>query len=115
MDVQTLIQPYNTITAQYTGKDPAALQAPGVDPTSPNYAFLQGGNDPKTGAPTMMTMDQWKQKLMQDPQYGFQNTQGAKNMASDFASAVLNEFGVVNTGSVGSSFPDQSVITSANS
>ena len=114
MDVQTLIQPYNHITAQYTGKDEASLAAPGTDPTSPNYAFLQGGKDPKTGGPTMMTMDAWKQKLMQDPQYGFQNTQGAKNMASGFASAILNEFGLVNTGQVGSSFPNSSTITSAN-
>ena len=46
-----------------------------------------------------MTMDQWKQKVMQDPSYGFQNTQGGKNLASQFTSAILNEFGKINTGS----------------
>lgn len=104
MDVASLIAPYNTITAQYTGKDPASLSNPGVDPTSPNYKFLQGAADPKTGAPTMMTMDAWKKTLMQDPQYGFQNTTGGKNMASQFSSALLNEFGVINTGNQSTPF-----------
>ena len=115
--VANIMAPYNQLTAQYTGKDMAAIQnqqASGA--VNPYDAFLQGGpKDPKTGQPSMMTMDQWKQKLMQDPQYGFQNTQGAKNMASGFASAILNEFGLVNTGSVGSSFPTSSTITGANS
>ena len=96
-DVATLIQPYNNITAQYTGKDPAALANAGVDPTGPNYKFLQGGTDAKTGAPTMMTMDAWKKTLMTDSTYGFQNTTGAHNMASQFTSALLNAFGKVKT------------------
>ena len=96
-DVATLITPYNNITAQYTGKDPASLSNPGVDPTSADYAFLQGAKDPKTGQPTMMTMNEWKQKLMQDPQYGFQNTAGGKALASQMASSILNAFGKVNT------------------
>ena len=45
----------------------------------------------------MMTLDQWKTYLMQNPQYGFQNTQGAKDMAEQLSSAILNEFGRVNT------------------
>ena len=96
-DVATLIQPYNNITAQYTGKDPAALANAGIDPTGPNYKFLQGGTDAKTGAPTMMTMDAWKKTLMTDPTYGFQNTTGAHDMASQFTSALLNAFGKVKT------------------
>lgn len=103
-DVATLIQPYNNITAQYTGKDPAALANAGVDPTGPNYKFLQGGTDAKTGAPTMMTMDAWKKTLMSDPQYGFQNTTGAHDMASQFTSALLNAFGKVKTEGTPGSF-----------
>ena len=45
----------------------------------------------------MMTLDQWKTYLMQTPSYGFQNTQGAKDMAEQMSSAILNEFGKVNT------------------
>ena len=52
----------------------------------------------------MQTMDQWKKTLMQDPQYGFQNTTGAKNMASQFTSALLNEFGKVATQSTTTPF-----------
>lgn len=104
MDVASLIAPYNNITAQYTGKDPAALANAGVDPTSPNYKFLQGAQDPKTGAPTMMTMDAWKKTLMSDPQYGFQNTTGAHDMASQFTSALLNAFGKVKTEGTPGSF-----------
>lgn len=99
--VTTLVAPYNSITAQYTGVDPASLTDPGSatgGPTGKYFAFLQGGKDPKTGQPTMMTMDQWKKQLMSDPQYGFQNTTAGKNMASQFTSALLNEFGRVNTG-----------------
>ena len=50
-------------------------------------AFLQGGNNPsgsatqlanstgkaEAGTPQIMTLDQWKQYLMQNPTYGFQN------------------------------------------
>ena len=96
-DVATLIAPYNAITAQYTGKDPATLANPGVDPTSPDYKFLQGAKDPKTGQTTMMTMDEWKQYIMQHPEYGFQNTSGGKALASQMTSAILNAFGKVKT------------------
>ena len=46
----------------------------------------------------MMTMDAWKKELMQDPVHGFQHTTAAKDMASQFSSALLNEFGLINTG-----------------
>lgn len=94
--VSTIVQPYNSLTQQYTGKDAASIL---TDPTDQYSKFLQGGQDPKTGAPTMMSLDQWKKTLMSDPSYGFQNTQGGKNLASQFSSAILNEFGKINTGS----------------
>ena len=111
--VTDLMQPYLSVAAAYTGKPAADMlnaQGPtdkgtglGASATSaiPNQwtRFLDGGpKDPKTGAPTQMTMDQWKRTLMSDPQYGFQNTQGGKNMASQLTAAILNEFGLVNTG-----------------
>ena len=100
LTVANIAAPYNSITAQYTGKDPNAIV---TDPTDKYSAFMQGGTDPKTGAPTMQTLDEWKKTLMKNQDYGFQNTQGAKNMASQFASAILNEFGRVSTS--GSSTP----------
>jgi hypothetical protein len=113
--VTNLVTPYFNVASAITGVPAATMMA---DQSSGGVskwaAFLQGGTNPsgsaqennqtgKTAAnqPQMMTLDQWKTKLMQDPQYGFQNTQGAKNMASQFTSAILNEFGKVNTQSGG--------------
>lgn len=109
--VSTLIAPYNSITSELTGVPTTTLSDPGSAPggvTGQYYKFLQGGTAPPAGttsassgaqSPGMMTLDQWKQYVMSTPSYGFQNTQGGKNLASQFTSAILNEFGKVNTGS----------------
>ena len=94
--VTDITQPYNQIAAQYLGVDPNSIQT--NDPSGKWSKFLQGGTDPKTGAPTMMTMDQWKKTIMQDPSYGFQHTQGAQNMAGQFAASIINAFGAANSG-----------------
>ena len=119
--VQNLVAPYFNVAEAITGVPASTMMADqqtgGLSKWS---AFLQGGNNPagatqlanQTGAaekgPQMMTLDQWKSYLMKDPQYGFQNTQGAKNMASQFTSAILNEFGMVNTGDGGTPFGNYS-------
>lgn len=69
----------------------------GAQPNPSGSTQQTAGESGSQGGPQMMTLDQWKTTLMTDPQYGFQNTQGAKNMASQLASAILNEFGRVNT------------------
>lgn len=110
--VSDLISPYNSITAQYTGVASSTLNDPGAAPGGPTgkyYSFLQGGRDPQTNAPTMQTMDEWRKTLMQDPKYGFQNTQAARDMASQMSSAILNLFGKVNTMG-GTSTPIQSAL-----
>ena len=94
--VTDITQPYNQIAAQYLGVDPNSIQT--NDPSGKWSKFLQGRTDPKTGAPTMMTMDQWKKTVMQDPQYGFAKTQGAQDMAGQFASSIINAFGAANSG-----------------
>ena len=116
-DVQTLTQPYLQLAQTYTGVPASTMmtETPGGG-TSKWARFLDANNNPDAAAsanptsstsaqagkqtgPQMMTLDQWKKTLMTDPQYGFQYTQGAKNLASQFTSAILNEFGRVNTGS----------------
>jgi hypothetical protein len=96
--VQNLTAPYLTVAQAVTGVPSSTMmteqQGGGLSKWS---NFLQGGTDPKTGQPTTMTLDQWKKTLMQDPQYGFQKTQGAQDMAEQLSSAILNEFGRVNT------------------
>ena len=121
--VQNLVAPYFNVAESITGVPASTMMADqqggGLSKWS---AFLQGGNNPAgatktnvapgtsaTGSaaqagPQMMTLDQWKQTLMQDPQYGFQKTQGAQDMAEQLSSAILNEFGKVNTNG-GSSEP----------
>lgn len=94
--VTDITQPYNQIAAQYLGVDPNSIQT--NDPSGKWSKFLQGGKDEKTGAPTMMTMDQWKKTIMQDPSYGFQKTQGAQDMAGQFAASIVNAFGAANSG-----------------
>ncbi len=119
--VQNLVAPYFNVAESITGVPASTMmadqQSGGLSKWS---AFLQGGNNPAgatktapgtsaTGSaaqagPQMMTLDQWKTYLMQNPTYGFQNTQGAKDMAEQMTSAILNEFGKVNTNG-GSSQP----------
>ena len=97
--VQNLTAPYLTVAQAVTGVPSSTMmteqQGGGLSKWS---NFLQGGTDPKSGQPTTMTLDQWKKTLMQDPQYGFQKTQGAQDMAEQLSSAILNEFGRVTTG-----------------
>lgn len=115
--VQNLVAPYFNVAEAYTGVPASTMMADQATGGPSKWAaFLQGGQNPsgstqtapgqtdKTGGPQMMTLDQWKTTLMQDPKYGFQNTQGAKDMAEQMTSAILNEFGKVNTNG-GSSQP----------
>ena len=116
--VQQLTAPYLNLAEAITGVPASTMQ---TDVTSGGLskwsAFLQGGNNPsgstqpanatgkaEAGTPQLMTIDQWKQYLMQNPTYGFQNTQGGKDMAEQMSSAILNAFGKVNTNG-GSSTP----------
>ena len=109
--VQNLVAPYMNVAEAVTGVPAATMTADmstgGVSKWS---AFLQGGTNPSgstqvnnatgkaaTTQPQMMTLDQWKTYLMQTPSYGFQNTQGARDMAEQLSAAILNEFGKVNT------------------
>ena len=112
--VQNLVAPYFNVAESITGVPASTMMADqqggGLSKWS---AFLQGGNNPSTktaqapgtsddrpaaqAGPQMMTLDQWKTYLMQNPTYGFDKTQGAKDMAEQMTSAILNEFGKVNT------------------
>ena len=119
--VQNLVAPYFNVAESITGVPASTMMADqqggGLSKWS---AFLQGGNNPSTktaqapgtsatgsaaqAGPQMMTLDQWKTYLMQNPTYGFDKTQGGKDMAEQMTSAILNEFGKVNTNG-GSSQP----------
>jgi hypothetical protein len=118
--VQNLVAPYYNVAESYTGVPATTMMSEATTaggPPSKWGVFLQGGNTPGNGvapnssgstkggatpqggegAGQLMTIDQWKQKLMTDPIYGFDKTQGAKDMAEQMSSAILNELGRVNT------------------
>jgi hypothetical protein len=108
--VQQLTAPYLNVAEAITGVPASTMQ---TDITSGGLskwsAFLQGGNNTSgstqlgnssgqaQAGPQMQTLDQWKTTLMQNPIYGFSKTQGAQDMAEQMTSAILNEFGKVNT------------------
>lgn len=112
--VQNLVAPYFNVAESITGVPASTMmadqQSGGLSKWS---AFLQGGTAPAgptktapgtstTGSaaqagPQMMTLDQWKTYLMQNPTYGFDKTQGGRDMGEQLTAAILNEFGKVNT------------------
>ena len=53
MTVHDIVQPYNSITAQYTGVDPNSIK---TDPTDKYSAFLQGG---RTRRPALRSCRPW--------------------------------------------------------
>ena len=108
--VQQLTAPYLNVAEAITGVPASTMTTDMAGGGVSKWgAFLQGGNSPQGAAqdnnktataqagPQMMTLDQWKTYLMQTPQYGFLDTQGGKDMAEQMSSAILNEFGKVNT------------------
>lgn len=116
--VQTLTSPYLNVAEAITGVPASTmttdLQSGGVSKWG---AFLQGGTNSagasqdnntsgkaEAGQPQMMTLDQWKTYLMQNPTYGFDKTQGGKDMGEQMSSAILNALGKINTDG-GSSTP----------
>lgn len=51
---------------------------------------LQGGSDPKTGRPTPMSLSQWKQTVMTDPRFGYDQTPHAI-AAAQYAMSQLHQ------------------------
>ena len=96
VDVATLLDPYKQLIQKTTGIDPGT-----IDFTDPKYSkFLNGNIDPSTNRAAPMTLSQVSQTLMQDPQYGYQNTQEAKNTASSLTASILKTFGAIGNDNV---------------
>ena len=96
VDVATLLDPYKQLIQKTLGIDPDT-----IDFTNPQYAkFLNGNIDPATNRAAPMTLSQVSQTLMQDPSYGYQNTQEAKNTASSLTASILKTFGAIGNDNV---------------
>ena len=90
------VTPYKEVAAQLLGVTPDS-----IDMTKPQYqrALSQPGPN---GVPTAMSLYDWQQTLMSDPQYGYMNSVNAKDRASSIASGLAEVFGKAPSGPSGS-------------
>lgn len=80
--VKALLDPYRMLAKQTLGQE--------VEPnfTDPNWnKALTGNVDEKTGRPTPMSLEHWRQELLTNPEFGFHKTE--KGQAQQ--DAVLSE------------------------
>ena len=110
---KTLLDPYSQLAASLLGYGSTpnstgqstvnqALDAQaslGINYNDPKWRVLiDGGRNPETGAPAPMSLDQARQTIISDPQYGWQNTSGAQDLASHVSDQLLQEFGFYKPG-----------------
>ena len=65
-----LLDPYRQVAKQKLGDQ----YEPDFQTNPADTAALTGGQDPKTGSPAPMSLDQWKQHIQTDPQFGYDKT-----------------------------------------
>jgi hypothetical protein len=85
---QAVDVPYAQPAAKLLNIDPNT-----IDWTQPKWMKALSQVDPKTGARTAMSPDQWQTTLMTDPVYGYGNTTQAKQDASSLAMKIAKNFG----------------------
>jgi hypothetical protein len=104
---KTLLDPYAQVAAAILGFGTAtgtsastseasdAESSLNINWSQPKWArALQGGVNPQNGGPAPMSLDQWRQTLITDPQYGWTQTDDAKNAGVGVADHLLSVFGV---------------------
>lgn len=90
------VTPYKEVAAQLLGVSPNA-----IDMTNPKYNRALSAPGPN-GVPTAMSLYDFQQLLMQDPQYGYMNSINAKDRASSIAQGLAEMFGKAPSGPAGS-------------
>jgi hypothetical protein len=95
-DPSTYVTPYKEVAAQLLGVDPGV-----IDMTNKkwNRALSQPGPD---GQPVAMSLYDWQQLLMKDPQYNYNHSINAKDRASSIAQGLGERFGRAPSGPAGS-------------
>lgn len=68
-----LLDPYRQVAKQMLGEN----FEPDFINDHKSAAALNASTDPKTGRPTPMTLDQWKQHIMSEPKFGWGYTKEA--------------------------------------
>ena len=90
------VTPYKEVAAQLLGVSPNA-----IDMTKPQYQRALSAPD-QQGTPVAMSLYDWQQTLMKDPQYGYMNSVNAKDRASSIAQGLAEVFGKAPSGPAGS-------------
>lgn len=90
------VTPYKEVAAQLLGVDPNS-----IDMTQQKYSRALS-TPGEGGVPTAMSLYDWQQLLMQDPQYGYKNSVNAKDRASSIAQGLAEMFGRAPAGPAGS-------------
>ena len=90
------VTPYKEVAAQLLGISPNAID---MTQQKWNRALSAPGKD---GVPTAMSLYDWQQLLMKDPQYNYMNSVNAKDRASSIAQGLGEMFGRVASGPAGS-------------
>lgn len=85
---QAYMDPYKTIVANLTGANPNS-----IDMSQPQYMRAVTQKDAKTGVPTAMSLYDWQNTVMQDPQYGYLKSQNAVDRASALVQGLGTMFG----------------------
>lgn len=90
------VTPYKEVAAQLLGVSPNSID---MTQSKWNRALSNPGQD---GVPQAMTLYDWQQMLMTDPQYNYKNSINAKDRASSIAQGIGEMFGKVASGPAGS-------------
>jgi hypothetical protein len=90
------VTPYKEVAAQLLGVSPNS-----IDMMKPQYSRALSAPGPG-GVPTAMSLYDFQQVLMKDPQYGYMNSVNAKDRASSIAQGLGEMFGKTPTGPAGS-------------
>lgn len=90
------VTPYKEVAAQLLGMDPNS-----IDMTQAKWNRPLSNPGPG-GVPTAMSLYDWQQTIMRDPQYGYMNSVNAKDRASSIAQGLGEMFGRVSGGPAGS-------------
>lgn len=90
------VTPYKEVAAQLLGVSPNAINM--MDPKWQRPLSTPGPD----GKPVAMSLYDWQQTLMKDPQYGYTNSVNAKDRASSMAAGLAEMFGRAPSGPSGS-------------
>lgn len=88
-DVKSYLDPYVQHAATLLGVTPDS-----IDPTAPKWLAAIQQKDPKTGANTSLSLNDWETKIRSDASYGWQDSANGKAAAFDMVNNLSKAMGV---------------------